>query len=488
MTFDFGIAFAEPYFTIDGASALHLNVTSGAAASAAAQYHFEVTLCSTGGRYSQSFAADMPAGQSSLTLAYTVPLAWADDFAVNLADSAYPDACGLFTAAMTVQCASAAGAQTARYELTGYQAQLPATVAADILPSAGSLTAQAVDGRVPAGWGVWIQGVSVARITCAGACGAYGSTILAYEFGGAAQQQNTADLCLSESGTVTIPVAVVDSRLRRAQQQLTLEVQPYAAPALTCLASRRCDASGAADPAGDCLAACCTAAGSTLGGKNPLTVQCAWKSAAAAQYGEAVTLAEPETPQILAAGLTGDTGFDVKYTVADAFYTAEFCDYVPGTAYLLHFRKGGDGVAVGKAAEHAGLFDVAYPARLRGGAAVDGGLTVDGADVGSALCQSTAAFALEPENTAEAAENLIVKCGRALLFRLQCTLNAPAAGAAVRLAAAPAGYYSTAWPPAVTALQNGVPCKGWIDRDGYAWIMPNADGLQNAELYGFGLV
>lgn len=487
MTFDFAIGFAEPYFTIDGTAELHLNITCGAAASAAEQYHFKVTLRSTNGLYSQSFSMDLPTGKKSLQLSFPVPLAWANDFAVNLGDSTYPDACGLFTADMTVQCTDRTGAQPVQYVLEGYQAQLCAGVKEEILPTIGSLTAARADSRVPAGWGVWVQGLSVVRVTCTGAAGAYGSTITAYEFSGVPQQQNTAEIRLRESGTVTIPVTVVDSRLRRAAQTLTLDVQPYRPPVLTALASCRCDAAGAPEPAGTCLAAACTAEGCTLGGRNPLTVQCAWKTAAGEQYSTAVTLENPAVPQVIAENLSAGAGCEVKYTVSDAFYSTEYTDRVPGTDWLLHLCK--DGVAVGKAAEQAGWFDVALPTRLRGDVTVEGTLMLEGMDAAAALRCATAAFAADANTVAAAAENQIVRCGRTVLFRLQCTLAAaPAAGAAIRLGAAPAGCYSTDWAPMVTALQGGTPCKGWIDREGTAWVTPCTDGPQNVELYGFGLI
>lgn len=500
MAFDFGIGFEENYFTIDGRSALHITVTAGEAASSIVLYRFEVTLRSTNGLYSQSFSAFMPEGQARLSIPYIVPLEWANDFAVNIGDLAHADACGSFTAVMTVHYTGYAGTRVFEHEFTGYRASVSGTVDGGILPEGGTLTALAVDGRVPAEWGLWVQGISVARIACTGAAGTLGSSIAAYYFnGGGAQAGNTAELRLTESGNVTVSVTVEDSRLRRVTRDLLLQVQPYAPPALTGISSRRCNADGTENEEGECFAARYTATGSALGGCNPLTVRCAWKAVTAEDYGAPAVLDAAEGESVVQAGLQKGTSYDVQYTVSDAFYSIDFYDYVSGTVYLLHFLKGGTGIAVGKAAEQANLFDVALDTRLRrdlavgGGLAVTGAFTLGGVDVGTALARQSAreegAFAVDLTKAAEVGENRILRCGQLVLYRLQCTLSVQTwEGEEFRLASVPQGFFSAEWPPVVVAVQNGVPCKGRIDPDGGAYILPDGDGRQATELYGFGIV
>lgn len=500
MAFDFGIGFEEDYFTINGRSALHIAVSAGEAASSIVLYRFEVTLRSTNGLYSQSFSASMPEGQKRLSIPYIVPLEWANDFAVNTGDTAHADACGSFTAVMTVYYTGYAGTLVFEHEFTGYRAAVSGTVDSSILPAGGTLTAQAVDGRVPAEWGLWVQGISVARVACSGAAGALGSTVTAYYFnGGGAQAGNTADLRLTESGSVTVSVTVEDSRLRRVTQDLLLQVQPYAPPALTGISSRRCDAGGTESEEGECFAARCTPAGFSLGGCNPLTIRCAWKAVTAAGYGPPVTLDGAADETLIQAGLQKGASYDVQYTVSDAFYSIDYYDYVSSTVYLLHFLKGGTGIAVGKAAEQPNLFDVALDTRLRrdlavgGSLAVTGTFTLGGTDIGAALAQqgsqASGAFAVDMSKAASVSENRILRCGRFVLYRLQCTLSIQTwEGEEFRLAGAPQGFFSAEWPPVVVAVQNGVPCRGRIDTGGGAYILPNGDGRQATELYGFGIV
>ena len=499
MAYHFTVGFEEPYFILDGNTALHIRCTADEAAFEQLLYTFRVTVSSTSGKYSQSFSAEMPRGSTAVSIPFVPPLAWADDFAVNLGDLAHEDACGAFSAVMEADVTSYSGTNKYQYTFKGYQSSLYATVAAELLPSVGPLTVTAVDGRVPEDWGVWVQGISVADIACPEAAGAYGSKIIAYYFGdGTARTQNSCELRLTQSGTVTVPVTVEDSRLRRVTKDLLLTVQPYTAPALSGIASRRCGADGAEAEEGAYFTAACTPAGSTLDGRNPLAVTVAWKAVTAADYGSPVALVTP-AGQLVDAGLQKGASYQLRYTVADAFYTVDYYDYLSSTVYLLHFLKGGTGIAVGKAAEQSNLFDVALPTALRrdvqvgGSLAVAGGLSLNGTDVGAALAdlgtRSTAAFTLDTALVEETLENSILRSGPLVMYRLQCFLSfMPYEGESYCLGSVPAGWYSAEWPPVILALQNANGCKGWIDTEGKVYLQPANDGYTYTELYGFGIL
>ncbi|MCI2048039.1 MAG: DUF859 domain-containing protein [Faecalibacterium sp.] len=498
----FGLAFAESYFTINGSRALHLVITSDEPAAASILYSFDVTLQSTNKAYAQTFSVSMPEGSTKVTVPFAVPLAWANDFAQNLGDTAHTDACGQFWATMVAHYTMYAGSQQFTNDYKGYQASLSATVDESLVPTAGTLSAAQADTVVPAAWGIWVQGLSTARITMTGAAGSYGSTIVAYMFGnGAPQTENYADLALTESGNVTIPVTVQDSRGRTATADFLLAVEPYTAPALSGISSRRCDENGAAAEEGAYFLAGCTLTASALGGKNPAAVQCAWKKVTQESYGTAVTLA-PGTAQKLAAALEAGASYDVKYTVSDAFHTIDYYDYISSTVYLLHFLKGGTGIAVGKAAEQANLFDVALETKLRrnvsvgGGLCVTGGLSLGGTDVGTALAGlgtvSASACTLYTAYLPSASENTLQKCGRLVLGRLHGTLQngsqQPWEGETYQVATLPEGYFNAAFPALAFAYQNGKPCKAYTDVAGKIYVVPAFDGYQDTEVFTIGVV
>ena len=506
MAIRFSVGFAETYFTLDGVSALHIRCESTEAASASLLYGFDVALRSTNGRYSRNFTGvQMPQGAASVSIPFVPPLEWANDFVQNLGDAAHADACGWFTVSMTVHYTLYAGSLKLENDYTGYTAALTATVKADILPSVGALAAAAVDGAVPAAWGLYVQGKSRVRITAGTAAGSYGAAIVAYTFGadGAQRAENWAELALDTAGSITVPVTVTDSRGRIATRDLLLTAAAYSAPSLTGLRSLRCDANGTANENGVCFAARFTAVGSTLEGKNPLTVTCAWKKVTDAAYGAAQVLTQDGG--VLAASLEPEASYEVKYTVSDAFHTLEYRDYISSTAYLLHFLKGGTGIAVGKAAEAENLFDVGLNTSFRRDAEVGGALRVQGAlmlggtDVSEALqglgALTGGAVALNTAAMAAASENTVLRCGRILLVRLHGTLqndtnpNAPPyEGVRYRVGALPAGFFSAARIPLTYAYQNGRPCKAEADAAGNLYVIPAADGQTDTEVYAFGVI
>lgn len=499
MAIHFTVGFEESFFRLDGVSALHIRCTSAEAATASNLYAFDVTLRSTSGKYSQSWTnVLMTEGSAAVSIPFSVPLAWADDFVQNLGDAAYADACGQFEAVMTAHYTMYAGTAKITADYTGYAARISGSVPQALLPAAGTLTAAEENSLVPAGWGVYVQGISRVRVTAAGASAPAGATIVAYAFGGAAQQnENSALIALPAAGSVSVPVCVTDSCGRTAAQDLLLTVESYSPPVLTGIRSQRCTADGTADENGTCFCARFTRAGSTLGGENPLTVTCAWKKVTQEEYGEAVTLAQDTA--VLDAALEAGASYTVRYTVRDAFHSAEYEDYVSSTVYLLHFLKGGTGIAVGKAAEAENCFDVGLAAQFRRDVDVGGTLRLGGEDVGAALRGvgnvTQTAVILSAAAMPSASENMVMRCGRLVLVRLHGTLQndqnsslPPYEGETYRVGALPTGYFGEACPPLAFACQNGFPCRASADAQGNLYVTPAADGRTDTELYAVGLV
>lgn len=494
MAMGFSVGFAEDFFTIDGTSALHIRCTADEPATAAVHYSFDLTLKSTYGAYTQSWAGlQLPQGQATLTVPFVPPLAWAQDFAVNLGEPAYPTACGLFQVSMVVHYTGYAGSLTFTHDYTGYAALLCADVAGDLLPTVGALTVQPADGVVPADWGVWVQGKSVARIAAPNAAGSYGSTILSWRFGPLAPRaQPTADLPLTQSGAVTVPVTVTDSRLRTATADLLLQVEPYAPPTLTGISTQRCTAAGTLSEEGDCFLPVFALNSSPVAGHNPAAVACCWKPVTQTDYGPA---AAPQSGVPVAASLQPGVSYDVKLTVSDAFGTADYYSYVSSTVYLLHFLKGGTGIAVGKAAEQPECFDVGLDAVLRRDASVGGDLsvvgsfTLGGTEVSAALRDigtlTTAALTAQP-CLEDVAENTAVKCGRVVLARICGALtngeDPPWEGETYHIATLPQGFYSPDYPALAVGVQNAKPCKAAVDAEGRVYVVPFADGMADTEV------
>ena len=474
MALRFQVSFAEEYHVMDGIHPLHLVCTAEEPASPRMHYTFDVSLASTTGKYSRRFAdVKMPEGKSSVSIPFVPPLEWADDFAENIGDVSHEAACGLYQASMTVHYRGYAGSVEFVHDYTGYAAQLPGGVPENLKPVVGPITAQAADEVVPKDWGIWVQGKSVVQLSVPRASGVQGSRILRWRFGyGGEQDHDGARLTLPAAGRVTIPVTVTDSRLRIATADIVLEVQPYQPPALTSISCQRCDPGGTPAENGSAFLPGFTLHHSSLAGHNKASVTCRWKKVTQTAYGPARV---PVSGQAMAAGLEKETSYDVQYTVTDAFSTIDYFDYISSTVYLLHFLKGGTGIAVGKAAESGNLFDVGLNTRFRRDATVGGALSVTGQlklggqDV-TALLQTlqtveTRTLAVQPCLT-ELTANQAVKYGRLVMSSLEGVLTdggeMPFAGIAYHLATLPAGYFSARYPVLVVASQNGLPCYGYV--------------------------
>ena len=500
MAVRFTLSFSEKYFVIDGVRSLHLVCTTDEPASEKNLYSFDAEVSSTNGLYSKSWKnVQMPSGKKSVSIPFVPPLEWANDFTTNIGDIGYEKACGLFQATMTAHYTAYAGTLVFENDYTGYAAQIPGGVADKLLPTVGDITAEAVDGLVPAEWQTWVQGKSIARVTASHAAGSYGSKIISWRFGrGQEQADAKADIALKESGAVTIPVTVTDSRLRTATADILLQVEAYQPPNLTQITSFRCHTDGTPAENGTAFLPRYKLKFSEVAGRNVPSVICRWKKVTEQTYGMPQ---EPIAGQPLDASLEAETSYNVKYTVSDAFTTIDYYDYISSTVYLLHFMKGGTGIAVGKAAEANNLFDVGLESSFRrdvaveGNLAVTGGMTLGGTDIAQALTDlgnMKTTQVLCRENFTGVTENTVLKCGRMVFMRL-CGLlkngeNPPFEGQEYPVADLPNGFYSEKYLPLVVALQNNLPCKGYVTQQGAVYVVPAQTGLQNTEIFTVGIV
>ena len=494
----FQLSFAEDYLEISGTRALHLVCTAEEPASARMLYSFDVSLYSTGKKYQHSWQkVQMPVGSTQVSIPFVPPLEWADDFVENTGDLAHADACGLFQATMTAHYTGYAGSVEFSHEYTGYAAQMPGGVPASLTPVVQEVSVQAVDGVVPQEWGVWVQGESVVRLT-AKAAGIQGSRIVSWQFGSRQQQtEPTAELALTESGRVTIPVTVTDSRLHRATKDIFLEVLPYQPPSLAEISSFRCEPDGTPAENGTAFLPRYRMQASLLEGWNIPRVICRWKKVTEKDYGWP---REPVAGEPMEAELEPETSYDVKYTVSDTFHSIDYFDYISSTVYLLHFLKGGTGIAVGKAAERGNLFDVGLDSVFRRNVTAGGDLTVQGrlklnqTDVSAALQQlsavHTAAVRCLPSLT-DVTENTAVRCGHLVVSRIAGLLvngnEPPYEGEAYPVAELPTGYFSPKMLPAVVASQNGKPCTGYVTAQGQVVVIPAQTGLQDTQVCTIGM-
>ena len=228
----------------------------------------------------------------------------------------------------------------------------------DAVPVMADPVVTRVQNAVPAAWDLYLQNLSGVKIEAAGASGVFGSAVKSYKIECAGYTSDTSSLTVEKlplAGDVAYTVTVTDTRGKSAVKSGSIQVAPYAPPAVDSLAAYRCDQAGNRLENGTYL---CIKAGAsyTVIGENLLSL-----SAQILLNGGVLYTRTLLAGQAAVIGpVQADKAYDVKVTAADLFSSGERWAMVSSTRYYLHFKKGGGrGVAFGKAAEHDGAVELA---------------------------------------------------------------------------------------------------------------------------------
>ena len=228
----------------------------------------------------------------------------------------------------------------------------------DAVPVMADPVVTRVQNAVPAAWDLYLQNLSGVKIEAAGASGVFGSAVKSYKIECAGYTSDTSSLTVEKlplAGDAAYTVTVTDTRGKSAVKSGSIQVAPYAPPAVDSLAAYRCDHAGNRLENGTYL---CIKAGAsyTVIGENLLSL-----SAQILLNGGVLYTRTLLAGQAAVIGpVQADKAYDVKVTAADLFSSGERWAMVSSTRYYLHFKKGGGrGVAFGKAAEHDGAVELA---------------------------------------------------------------------------------------------------------------------------------
>lgn len=249
----------------------------------------------------------------------------------------------------------------------------------NIVPSFSNITASLVPAGADASYG-YIQGKSKCRLVINGATGNQGSTIKSYGIWGGGYSSYTSDYTtptISQSGSITFTGYVVDSRGRQsADKTITINVQEYTIPNITSWAVIRCLADGTANDDGTYIKISPNYTYTTLGGKNSVTSNAQYKGTDTSVWVNAGAIATGTSKVTGNGNISTSKSFDVSFTVSDNFSSVSRSLIIPTAFATMDFKKGGKGIAIGKAAEHDNLFDIAMDTRIRNKTTIEQGFTV----------------------------------------------------------------------------------------------------------------
>ena len=242
------------------------------------------------------------------------------------------------------------------------------SIPASVKPSVSLAVADVYTYRTT--YGAYVQGKSKLQIDIT-ASGSQGSTIKAYKTTIDGKTYTTAKVttsALSGTGTLTINTTVTDSRGRTASTTWDVNVLAYAAPKITALSVKRCDANGKSNSTGSYLKITFSSAMTALNNKNTASYSLQYKKTTATAY----------TTQALSSYTGGysvtngtyifaaDSGaYNIILTATDAFSEATKTATGASTSMLMSWLSKGLGIAFGKLAELSGFFDCGFDAIFR---------------------------------------------------------------------------------------------------------------------------
>lgn len=237
-------------------------------------------------------------------------------------------------------------------------AQIPINVPASVVPSPGSITYTVSN---PLAVPITNRGLTA---SLSGQAGVYGSTIRSYTLQGEGFTSVNQNLVIdpiqriagqSQSRTLAVTATVTDSRGRSAFTTLNITVYEWDVPYFSALEYYRCNSYGTKSEDGGYLRIACTYA------CFPVTVGSTNKNSITAHTYKIVTKDGSTTiaqgtlsgsAQVVGGGnLSADEEYYLQLTLTDGVTTIVYQYLIYSSAYVIHFRNGGTGVAFGQAAD-----------------------------------------------------------------------------------------------------------------------------------------
>ena len=250
-----------------------------------------------------------------------------------------------------------------------------------VKPSFNSLVAELVANDINTSYG-YVQNKSQCKLSISGSVGSYGSSITNYYISGGGFTGNSATATtgvLTQSGSITFSAYVTDSRGRRSDTKtVTINVKEYANPKILEFTAQRCLANGQLDEDGTYAKVYTNYSYSNLSGSNSLTASMMYRKTGDSTFVKCAEKPVQGGTIVIGSGNLDTTfAYEVRFELRDNFTTIGQSVTVATSFVTLDFRKGGKGIAIGKASEKDGLFDINMDVDVKGK------LTVNGKPVGA---------------------------------------------------------------------------------------------------------
>ena len=254
------------------------------------------------------------------------------------------------------------------------------SVPASVVPSISAVAVSEGTAGLASQFGCYVQNKSTLAVAIT-AAGVYGSAIRSYSTTFQSKSYSGSSFTTSAptaSGTLNLVTTVTDTRGRTATQTTAVTVVAYANPAINGFSAVRCDSNGDEDSDGDYVKLTYDYAVSPVNNRNTAEAKVEYKRSSASAW-ESTALYQSANYSgsgtvVPATALSADFGWDLRLTVTDYFtsatYTRQILSALYGVDFILDSSGETMGVAFGKAAEHVGRLDSAWPIYAEGSKAL----------------------------------------------------------------------------------------------------------------------
>lgn len=174
---------------------------------------------------------------------------------------------------------------------------------------------------------------------------------------------------LKSSGTMTVNAEVTDKRGRSGTASSSISVLDYKSPTVSSIKVKRCDSDGTENSQGEYAQVTFNGSVTSLNSKNTATYVLKYKKTSESSY-TSVTLSDYANSYSVSNGtyiFAADSGssYNITVQITDNFETSSTNTTVSTAATIMNWLASGLGMAIGKVAEIANAFEVAWASRFR---------------------------------------------------------------------------------------------------------------------------
>lgn len=238
------------------------------------------------------------------------------------------------------------------------------TIPTSLKPTVESVTDEPINPDSCSDWGIYIQGISKARLTINGAKGIFGSTLASYGLYGPnfySSKSTAITGILTSSGTQVYEGIVTDTRgLSSKEIWKDLTVVEYKPPVINSVSLQRCLADGTLSDEGTDLLANVVYTAYDCDGKNAITAKVSYRVYGTEDWTEIDTNIPSGTATVIGdSALSAESTYELKLVLKDTFNSAMATQMISTAQVVMDLKKGGNGVAVGKVSEYEKTLEVA---------------------------------------------------------------------------------------------------------------------------------